>query len=212
VVVTASEMIRLQPGDPDRVRQRASQIVNGAKRMRQIIQVVVDYTYAQRAEGLPITPTEGVDFHGVCDRVIQGYRLLHPDRAIVYDAEGDPVGEWDEGRLEQVMQNLVGNAVKYGAPGSPITVRWFRDGDRLSADLVATVHNDGPPIPDELLPHVFEPFRSGRSRSEAGDSMGLGLFIVRQIVAAHGGEVSVTSDREHGTTFTVKLPARARPA
>lgn len=73
-----------------------------------------------------------------------------------------------------------------------------------------TVHNEGRPIPPDLLPHVFEPFRSGRHGPALDDrSMGLGLFIVRQIVLAHGGAVAVRSDDEHGTTFTVRLPAVA---
>jgi PAS domain S-box-containing protein len=207
VIVTAAEMNRLQGGD-EKVRRRAAQVVSSAKRMRQIIHGIIDYTYAQR-DGIPIAARDGVDFHAVCERVLQEFRVLHPARELVYEAEGTPVGAWDEGRLEQVVQNLVGNALKYGAADAPVAVRWSRSGDRQDDDLVLTVHNDGPPIPSDLLPEVFEPFRSGERAPEHGDrSMGLGLFIVREIVHAHGGEVSVTSDGEQGTTFTVTLPAR----
>jgi PAS domain S-box-containing protein len=208
VIVTAAEMNRLQ-GSDEKVRRRAAQVVSSAKRMREIIHGIIDYTYAQR-DGIPIAARDGADFHAVCERVLQEFRLLHPARELVYEAEGNPVGAWDEARLEQVVQNLLGNALKYGSADAPVEVHWTRAGDRLDDALVLTVHNAGPPVPPDLLPHVFEPFRSGEPRSEQGDrSMGLGLFIVREIVHAHGGEVAVTSDAEHGTTFTVTLPGRA---
>jgi PAS domain S-box-containing protein len=211
VIVTAAEMNRLQTSE-EKVRRRAGQVVSTAKRMRQIIHSIIDYTHAQRA-GIPITPSEGADFHGVCERVLQEFRLLHPARRIDYDGDGNPVGTWDQGRLEQVVQNLVGNALRYGSSEAPVLVRWAREGDRADGDLVLTVHNEGRPIPPDLLPHVFEPFRSGRHRAALDErSMGLGLFIVREIARAHGGDVSVRSDPEHGTTFTVRLPGRAAPA
>jgi PAS domain S-box-containing protein len=207
VILTAAELNRLQAKD-EKIRRRAEQVMSSARRMRQIIHSTIDYTHAQRG-GLHVSVRAGVDFHAVCERVLQEFRVLQPERRLVYESEGNPVGTWDEGRLEQVVQNLVGNALKYGAPGSPVTVRWRREGDPLEGDLVASVHNEGRPIDPDLLPHVFEPFRAGEqdASSERG-SMGLGLFIVREIVRAHGGEVSATSDAEHGTTFAVRLPAR----
>jgi PAS domain S-box-containing protein len=208
VVVTAAERNRVEAADPN-VRRRAAQVVSSAKRMRQIIHSIIDYTYAQR-DGVPIVVRDGADCHGVCERVIQEFQLLHPERVILYEAEGNPRGTWDEGRLEQVVQNLLGNALKYGAAGSPVDVRWSRVGDHVNGDLVLSVHNEGTPIAPELLPHVFEPYRSGeRQGTSDPGSMGLGLFIVREIVRAHGGETSVESDAQHGTTFTVRLPARA---
>jgi phosphoserine phosphatase RsbU/P len=177
--------------------------------MRHIIHSIIDYTHAQR-EGIPIVVRDGADFHGVCDRVLQEFRLLYPHRTITYEADGNPLGTWDEGRLEQVVQNLIGNAIKYGSPDAPVQLRWSRENDHAEGGLVITVHNHGKPIPPDLLPHVFEPYRLGEqpAASDAG-SMGLGLFIVREIVHAHGGEVSAASDEENGTTLTAKLPARA---
>ncbi|WP_248353688.1 PAS domain-containing sensor histidine kinase [Anaeromyxobacter oryzae] len=215
VIVTAGEMNRLQ-AENEKIRRRATQVVSTAKRMRHIIHSIIDYTYAQR-EGVPIVPREGADFHGVCERVLQEFRTLHPQRLILYEAEGNPLGTWDEGRLEQVVQNLLGNALKYSPPDSTVSVRWAREGDHVNGALVLSVHNEGPPIPPELVAHMFEPFRSGERLATSDDgSMGLGLFIVREIVRAHGGETSAQSDAEHGTTFTVTLPPRspagARPS
>ncbi|MFL5302390.1 MAG: ATP-binding protein [Anaeromyxobacteraceae bacterium] len=211
VIVTAGEMNRLQAQEP-KVRRRAAQVVSSAKRMRHIIHSIIDYTHAQR-EGIPIVVRDGADFHGVCERVLQEFRLLYPHREIVYEAEGNPLGTWDEGRLEQVVQNLVGNALKYGSPDGPVHLGWSREGNRVDGTLVLTVHNIGKPIPPDFLPHIFEPFRLGEdaARSDAG-SMGLGLFIVREIVRAHGGEASAASDEESGTVMTVRLPARAPSA
>lgn len=210
VIVTAAEMNRMQASE-EKIRRRAGQVVSTAKRMRQIIHSVIDYTHAQRT-GIPIDAREGADFHAVCERVLQEFRLLHPARRIDYEGEGNPVGTWDQGRLEQLVQNLVGNALRYGSSDTPVLVRWGRDGDRADGDLLLTVHNEGRPIPPDLVPHVFEPFRSGQHRTAFEErSMGLGLFIVREIARAHGGDVSVRSAAEHGTTFTVRLPASSAP-
>jgi PAS domain S-box-containing protein len=207
VIVTAAEMNRLQAEEP-KVRRRAAQVVNSAKRMRHIIHSIIDYTHAQR-EGIPIVVREGADFHGVCERVLQEFRLLYPNREIVYEADGNPLGTWDEGRLEQVVQNLLGNALKYGSPGDPVNLRWSREGNQDDGELVLTVHNGGKPIPPDLLPQIFEPFRLGeQARGSDARSMGLGLFIVREIARAHGGEVLAASDEASGTMMTVRLPAR----
>jgi signal transduction histidine kinase len=212
VMLTVGEMLRLHGDDAEKVRRRAAQVVNSAKRMRSIIASIIDYTHAQRSEGVPIALREGVDFHGVCQRVIQEFRIVYPERPIVYEAEGSPLGEWDEARLEQVVQNLLGNALKYGDPAAGVSLRWSRgDDDSAASDLVVTVHNRGAPIPPDLLPHVFECFRSGaHDESRTRESMGLGLFIVREIVRAHRGSVTVESTAERGTTFTVTLPAHPR--
>jgi PAS domain S-box-containing protein len=206
VILTAAEMNRLHASE-EKVRRRAAQVVRTTKRMREIIHGIIDYTYAQR-DGIPIAVRDGADVHAACDRVLAEFRVLHPQRAFLYEAEGSPLGCWDEGRLEQVVQNLVGNALKYGSPTAPIAVRWSREGD--DEDLVLCVHNEGAPIREDLLPAIFEPFRSGGEDVRgAGGSMGLGLFIVREIARAHGGAVSAVSTAEEGTTFTVRLPARS---
>ncbi|MFL5264941.1 MAG: sensor histidine kinase, partial [Anaeromyxobacteraceae bacterium] len=104
-------------------------------------------------------------------------------------------------RLAQVLSNLVGNALQHGG-GTPVQVA-LAGGE---AEVVVTVHNGGPPVPAELLPEVFEPFRRGAAPRAEGGSVGLGLFIVREIVRAHGGAVEVHSSADAGTTFTVRLP------
>jgi signal transduction histidine kinase len=113
---------------------------------------------------------------------------------------GDLRGEWDADRLGQVVSNLVGNAIQHGN-GTPITLTVQEQGDLVTL----TVHNGGPPIPPEVLPYVFEPLARGRAEG-ASRSIGLGLFIARAIVSAHGGHVHVSSSIDTGTTFSIALP------
>jgi signal transduction histidine kinase len=129
---------------------------------------------------------------------------LHQAR-VSLAVHGDAALECDGERLAQVVSNLVGNALQHGAPAQ---VRVEVAGEAREVRL--SVQNGGPPIPPALLPHVFEPFRHGAEprSSERVARTGLGLFIVREIVTAHGGTVEVASDAASGTTFTVRLPRR----
>jgi signal transduction histidine kinase len=124
-----------------------------------------------------------------------------PDRRIELEVLGDAHGTWDPGRMAQVISNLVSNAVAHGAPYAPVTVQIDATGDD-HVDL--SVHNEGPPIPPELLPVLFEPFRRGTG-DKSPRGLGLGLYIVRQLVEAHGGTVDVRSTAPEGTTFTIEL-------
>jgi signal transduction histidine kinase len=130
--------------------------------------------------------------------------MAHPERHIALDTHGEGQGQWDADRLAQVVTNLVGNALQHSPPDTPIRVS-----TRSEASLVhLEVHNQGPPISPELLPTLFEPYRRGPESGEGRGSLGLGLFITRQIVLGHGGGVGVRSTLAEGTTFTVRLPRR----
>jgi signal transduction histidine kinase len=108
--------------------------------------------------------------------------------------------------MAQVITNLVGNAVQHSPSDTPIQVRSREE----AAEVLLEIHNEGLPIPAEVLPTLFEPFQKGRStRGGAPGSLGLGLFISRQIVEAHGGTIEVRSEQGEGTTFTVHLPRAA---
>src|ERR1700694_6339166 len=122
-------MIRQQPdAAKEKLARRASQVVTSARRMQEIIRTLIDYTHAQRPGGIPVVPQDGVSFHEVCVQIIEEAKVLHPSRQIFYEGEGDPTGHWEEGRLGQVVQNLLGNALKYGSPLSPGSVRCWREG------------------------------------------------------------------------------------
>jgi signal transduction histidine kinase len=127
-------------------------------------------------------------------------RAGQPDALLRLHVNGDLRGEWDADRLEQVVSNLLGNAIQHGN-GTPITLTGREQGNSVTL----TVHNGGLPIPPEALPHIFEPLARGGAES-ASRSIGLGLFIARAIVAAHGGHIQVSSSTDTGTTFTIELP------
>jgi signal transduction histidine kinase len=116
----------------------------------------------------------------------------------------------DPGRLQQVVWQLLANAVKFTPPGGRVEVRLDEEGD----DAVVQVRDDGEGISPEFLPHAFEPFRQADSSStRAHGGLGIGLALVRHLVEAHGGEVTAESEgRGRGATFTVRLPLSAVPA
>jgi signal transduction histidine kinase len=136
------------------------------------------------------------------ERIERDLQLLFPNRLVEVERRGSLEGTWDVARLERVMTNLLTNALKHGRDDRP--VRLVLDGEGES-NIQISVHNEGPPIPAELLPVVFEPFSVGGDRQERRRSIGLGLFIVKHLIRAHGGEVGVESS-EAGTTFTASLP------
>ena len=110
------------------------------------------------------------------------------------------MGNWDADRLAQAVSNLVGNAIQYG-DGTPVALTAEED----NGSVLLAVHNGGAPIPPDVMPSIFEPLARG-SGDGGAHSIGLGLFIARAIVSAHGGDIDVKSSSDQGTTFTVRLP------
>jgi signal transduction histidine kinase len=128
-------------------------------------------------------------------------RGAHPGRDIKLDMTGDLHGNWDPGRLQQVISNLVVNALRYGSPGS--TVRVSANG--LDDEVVFAVENEGAPLTPSELASLFDPLRRGSDRPPEDGSLGLGLFICNEVARAHGGEIKATS-ADGTTTFAVRLP------
>ncbi|WP_250035132.1 sensor histidine kinase [Paractinoplanes maris] len=142
----------------------------------------------------------------VLDQVAAVHRSRSSDVTIVTEPAGDPEVMLDPLRIRQAVGNLLSNAVRHSPPGATVTVRSRLDGE----DLVIEVVDTGDGISEDDLPHVFTRFwRADRSRSRHTGGSGLGLAIVRDLVGAHGGTVTVTSRAGHGSTFTIRLPARA---
>jgi signal transduction histidine kinase len=172
-------------------------------RMKGMLDQLNDLARARLGGGI-VVERRPASFRAFADKVFEDMRVAHPGKTIVVeygDEGGAPLaGKWDAQRLSQVLANLVGNALRYGTPEQGATVRVWGEGPAL----VVTVHNGGA-IPEALRPHIFDPFRRGVHR-QPGDGLGLGLYIVRQIVLAHDGKIDFTSTPEEGTTFRVDLP------
>ena len=114
-------------------------------------------------------------------------------------------GTWDRDRLEQVFSNLIGNALAHGSPDKPVTVTAGAEALRVWVQ----VHNEGPPIPQELQSALFSPFRMGERSSRSPAGLGLGLYISNEVILRHGGRIEVRSTEAEGTTFRVVLPTEA---
>lgn len=177
-------------------------IASAAKRANRLIEDLLDFTQARIGGGLRLVLNE-VDPHALVAECVEELRLAWPGRMLEHRALGVGTCALDAGRIAQVVTNLANNAMTYGSPERPVTLR-----TRLEAHgLGIEVHNHGPAIPEQLLPHIFEPMRRGEQQIRLGSrSVGLGLYIVQQIAASHGGSVEVQSNATDGTTFRVQLP------
>jgi signal transduction histidine kinase len=170
--------------------------------MLEMIGTLLDFTSSRFTGSLPIAPVP-TNLHDVCRRVVGELRAAAPGRRVDVALEADGRGTWDPARLAQVVSNLVSNALQHGARHAPVRVAVRGDDE----DAVLEVENEGPPIAPELMPVLFEPFCRGSALRDASHArgLGLGLYIVSQVVNAHGGAVGVESNAER-TTFTVRLP------
>lgn len=181
-------------------------IANNASQATRLIDQLLDLTRSRLGGGIPIDLTR-FDLNGVCRQVIDETQLTHAERPLRVDVRGDLTVVWDRDRIYQLLANLVGNAVHHGEPLSPIELRI----DGGETEVVIDVANQGEPIPQETLPFIFDAFRKGRTvHPSRTQGLGLGLFIVREIVRSHGGSIAVTSSASDGTTFRVRLPRGER--
>lgn len=179
----------------------ADRIVGSGHRAARLVHDLLDFTRVRLTGALPIDKSEG-DIHEICQQAVAELAPPQSGRTIVHRAEGDGAGIWDPERIAQVVGNLARNALSYGAPDTVVTVR----SSGMEARVRIDVHNHGEPIAEPLRAALFQPFRRGDQRGNSERSVGLGLFIVREIVVAHGGSLEVISNEEDGTTFRVELP------
>jgi PAS domain S-box-containing protein len=188
-----------------RQRRLFERIVASGDRALRMIEDLLDFTRVRLGGGIELI-REPVDLHTLVTQVVDEVLVTRPERQVNVEALGDGRGLWDAGRLSQVVQNLVSNALQHTTEDTPVSVRTRAEG----GDVVLEVHNGGPPIPPEDMPRLFEPFQRGQNkRPDGGRSMGLGLHITYHLVQAHGGSVHVVSTAAEGTTFTVRLSREA---
>jgi signal transduction histidine kinase len=167
-----------------------------------LIRDLLDLGRVRQGLGLRIVRREA-NLAEICCAEVLELQQAYPGRALDAEAEGDGRGEWDPERLAQVVANLVGNAIVHGGARAHVVARV--DGSGVAA-VRLDVWNDGPVIPPARLARIFEPFDG---TPDPGDpSPGIGLAIVREIVRAHGGAMSVRSSAGEGTAFEVVLPRR----
>lgn len=191
----AAQHQRLLPEALDR-------ILRAGRHIQSILDDLLDYVRSGLRGGMRLTPS-AFAMDRLCKNVIDNLLAGHPGRQIEFATSGDVEGVWDEDRIFQAMANLIGNALKYGLPDLPVRVTTSEAGDR--SRVVIEVHNSGPKIPPHMLESLFQPLVRGRGPDPSGVSLGLGLYVVREIAAAHGGQVSVESSNAD-TVFRLTLP------
>ena len=183
-----------------------SQISDSAGRAAEIVTHLLDITKARLGSGIPILKAP-MDMDFVSKQLVDEMRAMHPGQKFDLKASGDLEGTWDKARIGQLFSNLLGNAVQYGFKGTPICVNVVG----TAKEVTLSVHNEGIPIPPDATAKIFESLTRAdpteEGEADAGRiNLGLGLYISKEIVIAHGGTIGVTSSEKDGTTFTVKLP------
>ena len=173
-------------------------IERSARRMNEMVSDLLDFARTRFGDTIPVE-TDEMDVGRMLRDVISEVTASHPDSKPQLETLGSLRGEWDCERLTQAMTNLISNAVDHGADKGPIKVA-ARGSDR---EVVITVQNEGPPIPPERLSRIFQ---AGNRDEPDRRHLGLGLYIVDRIVAAHGGTIDVESSADRGTAFTLRLP------
>lgn len=199
-IVNGAQLVMLRE-ESERIAKPLGRILNAGERMSRMIDQLLDFTRIRVGTGIPLCRT-AIDLRVVLRQVQEEMDSASPRWDLRVHHEGDTTGVWDGDRLSQVFSNLLANALEHGVPGRACTVTVDGAADSV---LRVQVHNDGA-IPNELVPRLFDPMTGTERRSKGSRGLGLGLFITRQIVHAHGGSIDVSSSEEHGTTFTMVLP------
>ncbi|NRD50924.1 PAS domain-containing sensor histidine kinase [Corallococcus sp. AB004] len=205
ITMAATSLARREGSDP-RDQRAVARILSSAERAHRMLRDVLDFTQARLGGGIPMDPRE-VDLLDLVRQVVDEVQQAHPDRRLEVDGRGGTRLWCDPDRLAQVITNLVNNALAYGDAHCPVRVRLRGQ----PGTVTLAVKNQGRPIPQHLMPHLFEPLKRAELREghrNNAHGLGLGLFIVKHIVDAHGGRLRVRSSAQDGTTFLVHLPRR----
>jgi len=175
---------------------------SSTQRMTRIVEQLLDMTRARLGQGIPIEPRD-IDLVALVKSVVDEASLAYPRTRFDLAEVVEVSGRWDPDRLAQVVSNLIGNAAQYGRKEAPVAVRL----DKTPATVSITVTNEirDAPIPPDQIAVLFDPYRRSHGSEHRRGGLGLGLYIVAQIVKAHGGSIDVTSTWA-GTAFCVVLP------
>jgi signal transduction histidine kinase len=200
ILTTSNYLSALNAGD--QVSAAAARLIRSGESMQALLNDLVDFNRTNLGLGLKVVPSD-INLAGPVAEELEQLRWAHSSGRLQLTVSGDCRGEWDGVRIQQVLRNLVSNAFKYGTQDTPVRVALRGE----EGGIWLEVTNSGPPINSAALDAIFDPLKRGPASADGDDrgSLGLGLFIVREIARAHGGEVQVRSDREE-TTFAVHLP------
>lgn len=204
ILFSAQYLLQTNGLSGDQIKAAAA-IQRSGTRIQKMLSDLLDVTRTRLGGGLPIEP-KPMDLARTAKHVTEEAHAFHPTRTVDFTATGDCRGTWDEGRLYQLLSNLVENAIRHGATEKPVRIEAVGKADEVQI----AVHNDGSPILQSEIRRIFEPMKQAEDAPKRAEGLGLGLYIARAIATAHHGAIDVESTKERGTTFTVRLPHHAR--
>lgn len=202
ILATSSYLAALNAGE--QISSAAGRLIRSGESMHALLDDLVDFNRTSLALGIKVAPS-AIDLAVPVAQELEQLRWAHASTNLELSVTGDCRGQWDALRLQQCLRNLVSNAIKYGTAHTPVRVA-VRGEER---DVHLEVTNSGPPIDSISLGEIFDPLKkgAGADASDEPASLGLGLFIVREIARAHDGEVNVRCEGGE-TTFAVRLPRK----
>lgn len=180
-------------------------IKRGTRHMAVMVSDLLELVRSRLGKSLPIEPAP-MDMADAAHEAIAQACAGNPECDPTITVNGDTRGTWDVGRINQLLQNLIGNALQHGANKRDVTVVLSGEPDTVRL----TVHNYGVPIPEDTIGTIFDPLvrSADEELGQPSTSLGLGLFIVKEVVDAHQGTIEVSSNEVDGTLFTVVLPRK----
>jgi len=201
----AGEILARDDLSPVQHSKLAHTVQRSSKLMKSMVDDLLGYTRVQFGKSLPIEQA-WCDVSGILQAALDDAKATHPQTQYELRVTGDLAACYDGTRLHQLFVNLLVNAAQHGAKSRPVIIEASASNHRTSVRIT----NEGNVIPNTALNSIFKPLvqlaPDEPSDTRPGTSLGLGLFIAREIAEGHGGTVSVTSDQQKGTTFTVELP------
>jgi signal transduction histidine kinase len=202
IMLLAGRQLAESNAEPE-MSEAASLLIKSGGRMKSLLDDLTDFNRINLGMAIDVCRND-VDLAALFGDQLQRLRAIHPDRVLELKVVGDSRAAIDAERMQRLLENLVVNAMKYGRRDTPVVV--FVEGD--GADVRFEVRNAGDPIEPSLLHQIFDPLRRGpeyKATYGADGSLGLGLYIAREIAKAHGGEIEARSENDE-TVFAVRVP------
>lgn len=206
-VSMSTEMLARKLALDESAQAYVARIKGGTRHMGAMVRDLLEFVRSRLGTRLPVE-RKPMDMTSACREAIEEACAGQPDCDPRFLTSGDTQGEWDRGRIDQLLQNLIGNALQHGSNSHEVSLTLTAD----EHNVTLLMHNFGEPIAEDAIATIFDPLVRSASEDvgQPSTSLGLGLFIVREVVNAHQGSIKVTSNGTDGTTFTVVLPKIAK--
>ncbi|MFN3579232.1 MAG: sensor histidine kinase [Pseudomonas sp.] len=208
VLAFGAEKLKNMEDASNSLNQLGATMISSVERMKEMLDNLMDFTESRIGGGLTIDPAPA-DLAEISRQLVEEFRSSHNAHTFKQMVSGDCTGHWDASRVGQICQNLISNAIQHGAAEGEIVVGC----EGRDEDVVLTVKSEGKPIPESQQDDIFElSKRKNLKKGNPNKNLGLGLYIVRELVLAHQGSVSVESSESAGTIFKVALPRESGAA